>query len=494
MSLDSKLPEALAFASASELVRRLTGREFTARALLDFHLDRVERLNPEINAIVFTDLPAARERADAADAALARGEIWGPLHGLTMTVKETNNVAGWPTTYGDPALAEAIPTHSAVIVERLQAAGAIIFGKTNVPINALDWQSYNAIYGTTRNPWDLSRTPGGSSGGSSAALAAGLIPLELGSDAGGSIRFPAHFCGVYGHKPTPGIVPVSGNERGTSLLDNDLVVSGPLARTVADLACALDVIAGPAGSAARAWRLDLPAPRATRLAEFRVAYVTDSTVAEVDEPIRAAIRALAERLACLGARVTADALPFDDHAAHHATYLQLLRGSASARLPQEVFEDAVLRLTEPGSNATPYVARMAQAHAQRHRDWILAEERRAALKRDWAAFFECYDVLLAPVTVCAAFLIDEARPREERVLQINGHVVDYNDQLFWAGLATLPSLPATAVPIGFDGHLPIGIQVIGPYLEDRTTLVFAAELERLHPFAPPPRYASLSDR
>jgi amidase len=494
MSLNLMLTEALAFVSASELVRRLKTREFTARELLEFHLDRVERLNPQINAIIFTDLPAARERADAADAALARGEIWGPLHGLPMTVKETNNVAGWPTTYGDPVLTEAIPTHSAVIVERLQAAGAIIFGKTNVPINALDWQSYNAIYGTTRNPWDLDRTPGGSSGGSSAALAAGLVPLELGSDAGGSIRFPAHFCGVYGHKPTPGIVPVSGNERGTSLLDNDLVVSGPLARTVADLTCALDVIAGSAGPSAKAWHLDLPAPRATHLAEFRVAYVTDSPVAEVDEPIRAAIRALAERLAGLGARVTADALPFHDHAAHHATYLQLLRGSASARLPQAVFEDAVLRLTETGSNATPYVARMAQAHAQRHRDWILAEERRAALKRDWAAFFERYDVLLAPVTVCAAFPIDEARPREERVLQINGHAVDYNDQLFWAGLATLPSLPATAVPIGFDGHLPIGIQIIGPYLEDRTTLAFAAELERLHPFAPPPRYAPPTGR
>jgi amidase len=489
MSLDAQLPEALAFASATELVRRLKAREFTARALLEFQLARVARLNPEINAIVYTDLPAARDRADQADAALARGEDWGPLHGLPMTVKETNNVAGWPTSYGDPALAEAIPTHSAVIVERLLAAGAILFGKTNVPINALDWQSYNAIYGTTRNPWDLERTPGGSSGGSSAALAAGLVPLELGSDAGGSIRFPAHFCGVYGHKPSPGIVPVAGNERGASLLDNDLVVSGPLARTVADLTCALDVLAGPAGPAAKAWRLDLPAPRATRLAAFRVAYVTDSPVAEVDEPVRAAIRALAERLAGLGARVTADALPFDDHAAHHATYLQLLRGSASARLPQAMFEEAVLRLTEPGTNATPYVARMAQAHAQRHRDWILAEERRAALKRDWATFFERYDVLLAPVTVCAAFPIDEARPREERVLQINGHAVDYNDQLFWAGLATLPSLPATAVPIGYDGHLPIGIQVIGPHLEDRTTLAFASELERLHPFAPPPRYA-----
>ncbi|MGQ4273849.1 amidase [Terrihabitans sp. B22-R8] len=477
------LPEDLAFAPAVDLVGSLARREISARALLELHIARIARY-PEINAVIFTDLDAARARADEADAALARGESWGPLHGLPMTVKETNIVAGWPTTYGDPAARDHVPERSAVIIDRLRDAGAIIFGKTNVPLNALDWQSYNAIHGTTRNPWDLSRTPGGSSGGATAALAAGLVPLELGSDAGGSIRFPAHFCGVYGHKPTPGVVPVDGNERPGSLLDNDLVVSGPLARSVADLELAFDVLAGPAGPDAIAWRLELPAPRATRLSDFRVGFVKDSPVAEVDEPYRAAIRALAQRLRDEGASVTEDVLPFTDHEAHHATYLQLLRGSASSRLAQAAYEDAVRR-AETTSNDSPYVKRMLGAFAQRHRDWILAEEARARLKRDWAAFFERFDVLIAPVCAGAAFPIDEDTPREQRTLAINGRRVDYNDQLFWAGLATLPSLPATAAPIGEVDGLPLGVQIIGPYLEDRTTLAFAAELERLWSFRAP---------
>ena len=491
MTSSSKtIAPALAFASATELLDRLARREFAARELLEFHLERLARLNGLVNAIVFTDLPAARARADEADAATARGERWGPLHGLPMTVKETNNVAGWPTTYGDPARAGTFPARSAAIIERLHAAGAIIFGKSNVPLNALDWQSYNAIYGTTRNPWNLERTPGGSSGGASAALASGLVPLELGSDAGGSIRFPAHFCGVFGHKPTPGIVPVAGNERSGSLLDNDLVTSGPMARTVGDLSLALDIIAGPAGPATAAWRLELPQARATRLKDFRVSVITNSPIAEVDEPYRAAIRSLADKLRAEGADVVEEALPFADHAAHQATYLQLLRGSASAWLPDAAFEEAIHRNVQPGANASGYVLRTAHAHAQRHREWLRAEEERARLKRDWAAFFEKVDVVVAPASVCAAFPLDETKPREERVLRINGHDVDYNDQLFWAGLATLPSLPATAAPIGLVDGLPVGVQVIGPHLQDRTTLAFAAELERLHPFVPPPRFES----
>ncbi|MGV7032727.1 amidase [Methylobacterium symbioticum] len=478
------LPEDLAFAPAVTMLDRLARRDVSARALLELHLARIARF-PQINAVIFADPDAARARADAADAALARGERWGPLHGLPMTVKETNNVAGWPTTYGDPAFASQVPAHSAVAVERLLAAGAIIFGKTNVPINALDWQSYNALHGTTRNPWDLTRTPGGSSGGATAALAAGLVPLELGSDAGGSIRLPAHFCGVFGHKPTPGVVPNLGNERPGSLLDNDLVVSGPLARSVADLMLALDVLAGPAGPDAAAWRLALPPPRITGLRGARVALISDSPMAEVDGRYRAVIRDLGQRLRAEGAEVVQDALPFDDHERHHATYLQLLRGAASGRLPQAAFDDAVRRSAAGDPDASPYVSRTVTAYAQRHRDWIAASEIRAGLKRDWSAFFTRFDVVVAPAGVGPAFPVDEERPREERTLTVNGHQTDYNDQLFWAGLATLASLPATAAPVGSIDGLPVGVQIIGAYLEDRTTLAFAAELERLNPFTPP---------
>ena len=482
----SKIDPQLAFATATDLVARLARREFTARELLEFHIARLASVNTTVNAIIFTDLGAARQRADAADAATAEGRSWGPLHGLPMTVKESNNVAGWPTTYGDPALKDYIAPHSGVAIQRLQSAGAIIFGKTNVPLNVIDWQTYNAIHGTTRNPWNLDRTPGGSSGGASAALAAGLTPLEFGSDAGGSIRIPAHFSGVFGHKPTPGVIPGLGNEREGSVIDNDLVTGGPLARSVADLSLALDILAGPAGDAASGWRLDLPKPRATRLKDFRISVVTDSPIAEVDEPYRAAIRALAARLREEGASVVEEALPFSDHAAHHATYVQLLRGSASGRLPDALFGDAVEVSERKAGNVTPYVLQTARAYAQRHRDWLRASEDRERLRRSWAGFFEQFDAVIAPATVSAAFPIDESKSREERTLRINGHDVDYNDQLFWAGLATLPSLPATAVPIGLVDGLPVGVQIIGPHLHDRTTLALAAELERLYPFVQPP--------
>ncbi len=478
-----------AYLPAWALLHQLRRGETTSRALLDRMLERVARVNPGINAIILQDAPRARAAADAADAALARGEPLGALHGLPMTVKETNNVAGWPTTFGDPACRDEVPARSAEIIRRLEAAGAVIFGKTNVPLNALDWQSYNAIYGTTRNPWNPAHSPGGSSGGSAAALAAGLTPLELGSDAGGSIRIPAAFCGVYGHKPTPGLVPGEGNGRG-SLLDNDLVTSGPLARSVKDLSLALEVLAGPAGERSKAWRLHLPPARATQAREFRVALLETSPVAEVAEEYRAAIRTLGERLRGMGAKVSLNVLPFSDHAAHHAAYVQLLRGSAVTRLPEPVFQAAIAETEKHASNATPYVRQMSAAYAQRHRAWLQAEEYRAGLKRDWASFFEEFDVLVAPAAMGPAFPLDEARPREERTLRINGRDADYNDTLFWAGIATLPSLPATTAPIGFSATgLPLGVQVLGPAWEDRTTLAFAAVLEALLPFSPPPGYA-----
>ncbi len=481
----------LAFLPAWALLERLRRGALSARALLEWQLSRVERHNPALNAIIHLDTARARAAADAADAARAAGAPLGVLHGLPMTVKETNNVAGWPTTYGDPAWRDAVPPRSAEVIRRLEAAGAIIFGKTNVPINALDWQSYNAIHGTTRNPWNMARSPGGSSGGSAAALAAGLTPLELGGDAGGSIRIPAHFCGVAGHKPTPGVVPSLGNGRPTDLLENDLLVAGPMARRVRDLALALDVIAGPAGAQAAAWRLALPPPRATQLAGLRVAVVTTSPAAEVEEGYQRAIRALAGMLGEAGARVTLGALPFTDHAAHHATYLRLLRGAAAARLPEPAFEAAISATETAGVNApSAYVAQMNGAFAQRHRAWLLGEEARARLKTDWAAFFEEFDVVIAPCSTVAAFPLDEARPREERVLRVNGRDADYNDQLFWAGFATLPSLPATAVPIGLtEDGLPLGVQVVGAAWEDRTTLAVAAAIEALAPLPPPRGFA-----
>jgi amidase len=240
--------ENLAFASALSLASKIRHKDISARELLEFYLQRVEHYNPRLNAIIFRQDEQARQRADAADAACARGEVWGPLHGVPMTIKEHFDWVGSPSTRGNPVYQHNYPQRNAVVVERLQTAGAIVFGKTNVPLMLADWQSFNDVYGTTNNPWDLTRVPGGSSGGAAAALTAGLTGLDLGGDIGGSLRNPAHYCGVFGHKPTYGIVPSQGVGLPGVYAPADMAVSGPLARSADDLAVALEVLADGAGS------------------------------------------------------------------------------------------------------------------------------------------------------------------------------------------------------------------------------------------------------
>ncbi|WP_213772259.1 amidase [Bradyrhizobium sp. dw_78] len=480
----------LAFAPATELLRLMESREVSSREILELQLERIARFNPTVNAIIYLDVDAARARADAADADRARGKIWGKLHGLPMTVKDVHNVAGWPTTYGDPANRDWRPERNAAVIDRLIGAGAIIFGKTNVPFNSADFQSFNAIHGTTHNPWAHGRTPGGSSGGAAAALAAGLSPVEFGSDIAGSIRFPSHFCGVYGHKPTHGIVTAEHNLRRGAWLDNDLLTSGPMARSVEDLALLMDVVAGPGGPAAKAWSLDLPAARATQLPDFRVALIEDSAVAPIDAPYRARIREFAGLLRGAGANIAADTFPAFDQREAHETFIRLLRGSAAASLPESVYDTAVQISEGLAKTDMSYKAQLRRAQAQRHRDYIFAEQNRMRIKQAWAEFFEKFDILLAPVTLSSAFPLDEQTVREERTLNVNGRLVDYNDQMFWAGYSTLPSLPVTSIPIGFDANgLPVGLQVIGPYLEDRTTLAFAAAASAIQSFVAPPGFS-----
>src|SRR6202795_956107 len=214
------------FRSAKELAADIRKKKIGCLELLDLYLTRVEKHNPSLNAIIATDVESARKRARAADRALARKQVWAPLHGVPMTIKESYDVVGMPTTWGVPELKDNFPPRNALAVDRLLGAGVVLFGKTNVPIYLADYQSYNAIYGTTNNPWDLSRAPGGSSGGSAAALAAGLSGIEAGSDIGSSIRNPAHYCGVYGHKPTFGIVPQHGQTLGQAA-QTDINVLGP---------------------------------------------------------------------------------------------------------------------------------------------------------------------------------------------------------------------------------------------------------------------------
>ena len=450
--------------TAGELVRALAQRQVSALELTDAASARIETRDVAINAVVVRDFDRARTAAKAADTALARGER-GPLLGLPMTVKESNNVAGLPTTWGSPAFAGWTAETDAVAVARLRAAGAIILGKTNVPPFLADWQSNNPIYGRTRNPWSLDRSPGGSSGGAAAAVAAGMSPLELGSDIGGSIRVPAAFCGIFGHKPSYGLVPLRGHS--PPGLDGGpivLGVVGPMARSAADLDLALGVIAGPEPDEAKGYRLDLARPRHTDLANYRVLVLDQHPAATTDSEIRGALDALATQLDGLCAQVARSSDRLPDLAAQHGVYMGLL-GPAMSR-------------GAPG-------AEVINAH-----QWMNLLDAQVAFRRRWDEFFEAFDVVVMPTLGSVAFPHDDNPDTNARTLQINGEATPYFGQLAWPGVALLPNLPSTVAPIGqTKGGLPIGVQIMGPYLEDRTTIAFAGLLERTFGgFKRPPGY------
>jgi len=482
----------IAFLSASELARRIRDKELGARELLEHYVHRIERFNPKVNAVVTLDIERARKRADEADAALARGESWGALHGVPMTIKDSIETAGLRTTSGAKPLEQHVPAADAPAVRRLVDAGAVVFGKTNLPVYAMDTQSYNPLFGTTNNPWDLSRTAGGSSGGAAAALAAGLTALELGSDIGGSIRNPAHFCGVYGHKPSYGIVPQRGHIPGPpgTLSPADIAVLGPMARSAEDLALALDIIAGSDADQATAWRLDLPPPRRKTLREYRVAAWLGDAAGPVDADVLRVLRHTVEALRQNGVTVDESARPGFEFAKALDVYWRLLFAATSPASSPETFAEWVkgadqLAASDPGAHA-----RFLRGTTQRHRDWLRSNEARLRLRALWAAFFKDFDVLLCPVAPTAAFLHDHSEPMAARVITINGEPRPYMDQLAWAGVIGMAHLPSTSAPVGrTSSGLPVGIQIVGPHLEDHTPIAFAAHLAQvIGGFEAPPGY------
>jgi amidase len=444
------------------------------------YLDRIVRHNPRLNAIVVLDREQALKQAKAADRDLAEGRLRGPLHGLPMTVKESYDVAGWKTTWGNPAWKDNVAKADAAVVERLKRAGAVIFGKTNVPLLLGDFQSYNEVYGQTNNPWDLARIPGGSSGGSSAALAAGLTALEAGSDIGGSLRNPAHYTGTYAHKPSYGIVPTRGQMPPGIVGAGDLSVVGPMARSAEDLDIELGLIAGSDGAEAAAWRLDLPPPRPEGLKGLRVAVWADDPRSPVDAAVGERLQAAVDAMAKAGAAIDDKARPDFDVELAHLTYLRLLRATTAARQPKDVFEGYLKRLPELTEADTGYYATVIRGATLYHRDWIGWNETRAKLRRAWAAFFEGWDVLVAPVAPTTAFPHLHEPDRDKRFLPVNGRPVAYSSQLFWAGLPIMAYLPATAAPAGqARDRLPSGIQIIGAFGQDRRTIDVARHLAEL---------------
>jgi amidase len=480
----------LPFRSATELAAEIRAKRIGCRELLELYLARVERFNPKLNAIIFLDAERARVRADAADAALAKGEVWGPLHGVPMTIKESYEVSGTPTTWGLMELKGNIATKNAVAVDRLIAAGVVLFGKTNVPVMLADWQTFNPVYGTTNNPWDVTRSPGGSSGGSAAALAAGLTAIEAGSDIGASIRNPAHFCGVYGHKPSWNIVTMRGHALPGRVAQSDISVVGPLARSAADLETAFLAMAGPDEIDGAGWRLDLPPPRATHLAGFKVAVLLDDKNGVVDRAVQDRIQDVADFLARAGAKVSDAARPAIDTTEAYRVFITLLRSATSGRQSEAEFAKSLERMQALAPDDESYFARMVRGNTLHHRDWLAANETRHRMRLKWAEFFREWDLLLCPAASSAATPHDQKGERYERMITVNGAPVPSTDQMFWAGYTGAFYLPSTVAPAGLTPvGLPVGIQIVGPQYGDLSCLALAHLLECEHGgFVAPPGY------
>ncbi|HEV8439204.1 MAG TPA: amidase [Methylomirabilota bacterium] len=482
------------FASATELLAALRGGRVSSSELTDLYIRRIERHDGRLNAVVVRDFERARQRARAADDVAVRGER-APLLGLPITLKESFNVAGLETTCGVPEWKGYVSAHDAPAAARLRAAGAVLLGKTNVPPALADWQSDNPIHGRTNNPWDTGRSPGGSSGGSAAALAAGLTALEVGSDIGGSIRVPAAFCGVYGHRPSETLLPKSGQFPMPPLPNAAVVmgVQGPLARSAEDLELALSVLAGPDVGEDVAWRVELPSARRERLADFRVAVLPPIPWLGVDGQIAGALDDLATRLGRLGCAVKqAQPENLGDHREHHGLYRSLLSAVTSARIDEESRRQRIAMYEKADDE-------FSRAHLRgltsRPGDYIVWNARREQYRAAWRAFFREWDVLLSPaMNVLAYPHVARAWPPDDSDLTltftIDGRAVPYLHGLAYPALSTVAGQPATAFPVGRSREgLPIGLQAIGPYLEDRTPIRFAALLAReAGDFIRPPGY------
>ena len=481
--------ENLAFLPAVELAALIRRGETSSRELVELHLRRLERLNPGINAVVSVDADRALREADEADKARALGKPLGALHGIPITVKDLIEAAGLHATAGSAGLKDYIPIADATAVARLKRAGAVVYGKTNVPLFGGYYQTYNALFGTTNNPWDVSRSPGGSCGGSAAAVAGGLSALDLGSDGAGSLRNPAHYCGVYSHKPSFGLVPSRPGEFGPKGR-LDMVVFGPTARSPEDLAACLEAVKGPDTAEENAWRVSLPPPRHQRLKDFRIAAWLEDEAAPVDAQVSNQLRAAVSKLKDAGAQINFEARPEISLGQALSVFRKLLLSSSSFGVPDDQFAMLCRMAQEAGESDDSPSLRFARWTTLRHRDWLFADGERARIRAAWDKFFKKYDVVLCPVTPVVALKHDHSEPHSTRTITINGVAHPYFNTVTWLGMASLAYLPATVAPAGLTpAGLPVGMQILGPYLEDLTTIGFAASIaEVLGGFSSPPGF------
>ena len=485
------------YGNARQLLQSLQKGELSSRELLETYIARIERFNPELNAVVANDFANARKRADEADAARAKGESWGPLHGLPITVKDTYEVPGMPCTAGASSLRNHMPKKPAVAIRHLLDAGAIIIGKTNVPLFASDLQSYNKVYGTTHNPWNKALTPGGSSGGSAASLAAGFSALELGSDIGGSIRIPAHFCGVYGHKVTHGIVSLRGHIPGPpgGLGEPDLAVAGPMARTAEDLQLLLDVGAGPSPLMQPGWQLKLPAAKQKKIEDFRVLLWMDDPLCPIDQRMTAVYHQMKIALENAGVKVTLGSplgLGLADFYPPYMNLMGSIMGASRKKLERRLMGLAAPLLEKIGQHFdTPKgFEHFFTGAAQSHVDWLRADEKRRRIREKFLKVFDEYDVILMPPAATTALPHQHQPEMPLRKITINGEKRHYADMLIWISPATLMGLPATSAPVGVTSdNLPVNVQVVGAPFQDKTTIKFAALMAKvIGGFVVPPGY------
>ncbi|WP_170325608.1 amidase [Ruegeria arenilitoris] len=486
---NSSLSDPLGLRTATQLSEGLASGSFSSVELLQHYVERAEKHNPVLNAIVAMNVEQATKQAKSSDARRARGETLSPIDGLPMTIKDAFQVVGLPATAGAVELEGFMPSQNAVEVQRLLDAGVVIFGKTNVPRFVAGFESYNALFGTTNNPWDVSRTPGGSSGGPAAATAAGLTSFEIGSDLGGSVRVPPHFCGIFDHKPTHGITQMRGHIPGPpgTVAEPDMAVVGPIARSAQDLSLVLPYMIGPVEICDKGWSLSLPPRQGRKIEEFRVAVLLDDSASETDiqmcEHLTKAIRRLEEA----GAVVTYTK-PEDELSAAFSIFIDLI--TASIVLPPDVRASVKAAVAAGDPNDDSINAHWQRGLVAEHAQWLTANETRCRMRSVWSHFFSQYDVLLTPPMGIPAFphnQTDNGGNFVDATLNVNGRDVPYLSQLFWCGFASLLGFPATVVPSGLSHEgLPVGLQIIGDFLNDNTTLEFAELIEEvLGGYVPP---------
>jgi amidase len=473
------------FGTATEALAALDAHVLSCRELTEHVFARIRRYNGKINAFVTLLEESALAEARAADERRARKQRRGVLDGLPVLVKDMYETAGVRTTAGLQRLRAYVPTRDATVVSRLKQAGAIVIGKTNTPEEG-DAQTYNDVAGTTNNPWDVTRTPGGSTGGGAAALASGFGFLEIGSDIGGSIRIPSHFCGVYGHKATLDIVPQDGHIPGGPQefpAPQALGVGGPLARSAADLLLELNVVSGPVNEAALAYQWKVPPPRANDLRQFRIGFVQDDAYCPLDAEVATVVGNALDRLLRVGVSMK-EGWPrgFEPNASYD-NYSFLLGSIVSRHAPPPVIEE--MRRAIASGDRTPY----ALGALATHREWDVQNQLRLRAQAVWREYFKDIDAFVSPVCFVAAFPHDHSPNRASRTLVTAGGKRPYLDVVKWIAPATLLGCPATAIPIGCTSSgLPVALQIMGPYMEDATPLTIAMCMQVLTGgFSPPPQ-------